>query len=267
MQKQVTQWLIPALLAVGAVGVLWFYWFHVREAEPMPQSPAQPAVVTPRKAPDPVAPMPDSTSPDGERPALVPLPALDQSDDYFKLALADIFDDTLDDLLVSSGLIERIVASVDNLPRSHVAERIRPLDPLGGQFAIDGEVDAAEFTINAGNYERYDQVVDMVTGANLEELAEVYRRFYPLFQKSYVGLGYPEGHFNDRLIEVIDHLLQTPDIGDPVMLVRPHVLYEFADPDLESRSSGQKLLLRMGKEHRDRIKTTLRDFRAIATRL
>ena len=88
-----------------------------------------------------------------------------------------------------------------------------------------------------------------------------------MFQTSYEDLGYPDGYFNDRLIEVIDHLLATPDIDDQTMLVRPHVLYEFADPDLQSRSSGQKLLMRMGSEHRSRIKQTLRDFRDIATRL
>ena len=103
--------------------------------------------------------------------------------------------------------------------------------------------------------------------ADLSTLAELYRRYYPLFQDAYVNLGYPDGYFNDRLVEVIDHLLETPEISDPVQLVRPHVLYQYRDPQLEALSSGQKLLLRMGQEHASRIKTRLREFRELITSL
>jgi hypothetical protein len=55
-------------------------------------------------------------------------------------------------------------------------------------------------------------------------------------------------------------------VAEPVALVRPKVLYQFADPQLEARSSGQKLLIRMGNEHAERIKQTLRALRiAVAT--
>jgi len=43
--------------------------------------------------------------------------------------------------------------------------------------------------------------------------------------------------------------------------VRPHVLYEFADAELEALSSGQKLLLRMGPENGKTVKQILRDLR------
>ena len=65
---------------------------------------------------------------------------------------------------------------------------------------------------------------------------------------------------------VIDHLLETPLPEGPVELNRPHVLFEFADPELESLSSGQKLLIRMGVENAMRTKQTLEALRArIAT--
>jgi len=254
------------VLAAGAAGALWYYWVQTNEPAPEPVLLPRPVAQPPLPVPEPVYPLPEPT-PRAQRPELVPLPPLDQSDDYFKLALADIFGGSIEDMLARSGVIERIVATVDNLPRSQVADRIRPLDRLGGQFVVDGQDDSGEYNINRGNYARYDALVELVAGADPAELAEVYRRFYPLFQKSYVDLGYPDGYFNDRLVEVIDHLLETPDIDDSVMLVRPHVLYEFADPDLQGRSSGQKLLLRIGSEHRARIKQALREFREIATRL
>ncbi len=106
-------------------------------------------------------------------------------------------------------------------------------------------------------------LVNLVAGTDREAIAALYRRFYPLFQESYVRLGYPDAYFNDRVVEVIDHLLVTPEPHEPIRLIRPHVLYEFADAELEALSSGQKLLLRMGGEHAARIKRVLLDLRVL----
>lgn len=194
---------------------------------------------------------------------LATLPSLDQSDEYLKLALADVLGSrTVAKMLAERDLIVRIVATVDNLPRDHVAERIRPVAGLDGAF--DAEASSSiDFTISPDSYRRYDVLVDLVTNADLNELTEVYGRFYHLFQSAYVDLGYPNAYFNDRLVAVIDHLLTTPVVEDPIKLVRPHVLYEFADMDVESLSSGQKLLIRMGSGHAARIKATLREFRLL----
>jgi hypothetical protein len=61
---------------------------------------------------------------------------------------------------------------------------------------------------------------------------------------------------------VIDHLLQAPEVSAPIRLVQPKVFYEYADTDLESRSAGQKLLIRMGPANSRAIKAKLREFRA-----
>jgi hypothetical protein len=51
-------------------------------------------------------------------------------------------------------------------------------------------------------------------------------------------------------------------VRDPIALQRPNVLYEFADPELESLSAGQKLLIRMGSQNAGRIKGKLKEWRA-----
>ena len=86
--------------------------------------------------------------------------------------------------------------------------------------------------------------------------------YYPLFQDAYENLGHPPQYFNDRLIEVIDHLLATPDVKGQIALAQPGVLYKFADPKLESKSAGQKLLIRMGSENASAIKARLRELRS-----
>jgi hypothetical protein len=63
------------------------------------------------------------------------------------------------------------------------------------------------------------------------------------------------------LVEAIDDLLDAPEIDGRIELMRPKVLYEFADPDLETRSAGQKIMVRMGKENALRVKAKLGEIR------
>jgi hypothetical protein len=44
------------------------------------------------------------------------------------------------------------------------------------------------------------------------------------------------------------------------------VLYEYKDPALEELSAGQKILIRMGPEHRALIKSKLREIRTLLAR-
>ena len=67
----------------------------------------------------------------------------------------------------------------------------------------------------------------------------------------------------ERLLSTIDDLLNTPEPREPIAVVQRHVLYEFADPELENLSAGQKMLIRMGPQNRLRVKTKLLDLRRV----
>lgn len=215
---------------------------------------------------EPRYPLPEPSSESADDGTLVPLPPLDDSDGYFKLALEDLFGGAVGELLVDKALIEKVVATIDNLPRSQVAERIRPAGAPPGDFEVlDGE-DEDTFVLGPDNYARYDAIANQLADADPDRVVETYRRFYPLLQEAYVGLGYPGKYFNDRVVEVIDHLLATPDPTEPILLVRPHVLFKFADPELEALSTGQKLLIRAGRDNAGKVKRFLADVRSrIAT--
>ena len=163
--------------------------------------------------------------------------------------------------IVNEALIDRFVATVDNLPRKQVSEKIRPAGRLATKFSAAAMADDTSFVLGPENFKRYDALVDLLATADVDALVALYRRYYPLFQESYERLGYPHDYFNDRVVEVIDHLLLTPEPRETVQLTRPHVLFEFADPQLEALSSGQKLLLRMGNEHASRVKQVLEALR------
>jgi hypothetical protein len=84
----------------------------------------------------------------------------------------------------------------------------------------------------------------------------------PLFQQAYTELGYPDGDFNERLIEVIDSLLAAPEIHEPLRLIKPEAFYLLTNPDLEALPAGQKVLLRMGPDNARRVKVKLQEIRA-----
>ena len=254
--------LVFIVLTAGLIGAFMFFWDDIRPPAEVPVVvQTEPAAEEQPPTGEPLHPIVSLTSSTPSDRELVPLPSLDDSDGYFLLALTDIFGTDVGRLLVNEALVDKFVATVDNLTRSHVAEKIRPVGRLAETFAADISVDNGQFYLSPENYGRYDLLVDLVANSDLGVVTEMYRRFYPLFQQSYERLGYPNAYFNDRVVEVIDHLLLTPEPDEPIRLVRPHVLYEFADPELEALSSGQKLLLRMGGEHAARIKQVLRDLR------
>jgi hypothetical protein len=165
--------------------------------------------------------------------------------------------------LVPQDLIRKIVVTVDNLPRQKVAVDKRPANPTAGSFAVNG--DELHATLDQRNFERYKPMVAVISQLDAKQLGALYIRYYPLFQQSYQNLGYPNGYFNDRLVDVIDNLLQAPDPKGPIDLVRPNVMYIYADPAMESRSAGQKLLMRMGPENAKAVKAKLTELRAVIT--
>lgn len=261
MGKDAQKVFIALLLLLVIAAAYWFVTH--REVAPVDD----PGSTTPLAAPEveqpsePRYPLPEpSQDPDGER-KLVPLPPLDDSDGYFKLALEDLFGDGVGEILVDKALIEKVVATIDNLPRSQVAERIRPAAAPPGDFeVVDGD-DEETFVLGADNYARYDGIANRLERANPDRVVETYRRFYPLLQEAYVSLGYPGKYFNDRVVEVIDHLLDAPQPEGRIVLVRPHVLFEFADPELEALSTGQKLMIRIGPANGAKVRKFLESVR------
>jgi hypothetical protein len=144
-----------------------------------------------------------------------------------------------------------------------MAARLVPVKTVAGPFLADGAEENR--TIGERNAARYLPYVRLAESVDLAKLVAVYVRYYPLFQQAYTELGYPTGYFNDRLVQVIDHLLAAPDIEGPVKLVQRKVLYEFADPEFEARSAGQKMLIRIGAANAARLKAKLREIRREVT--
>jgi hypothetical protein len=272
MDRAVIIGLVVAVLGGGA----YFFWRAKQTPPPAPAPVAQPvAPAAPPPAPPP--PQPAIKHPvEAEPKPPQKLPSLAESDEYVKSALIDLIGRKgVLTFLYTQGFIQRFVATVDNLANERAATHLWPVNQTPGAF--ETEAAGGGSLIAARNAARYAPFVAMADGVDARAAARLYRRTYPLLQQAYEELGYPGKYFNDRMIEVIDHLLDTPEVAGPIKVravevkdpskpARPHRLYQFEDPALESRSAGQKILLRMGPENARKLRAKLSEFRGLIAR-
>ena len=248
-------WWSAAAVVVVIVGIAAYYRYSASTAPPVKveaNRPPPPAV----KADDGGIQHPIP----GAGTDTTALPALNQSDQVVHDSLVGFLGaKPVEQFLVQENIVRHMVATIDNLPRKKVAVDLRPVKPTPGETVIANQGDTT--TLGAANAVRYAPFIHLVESTDPKTLATVYFHLYPLFQQSYEDLGYPGRFFNDRLVEVIDHLLAAPEPLGPIELVQPKVFYQFADPKLEDLSAGQKLLVRMGPANERALKAKLRDFR------
>src|ERR1700760_651861 len=249
-------WGSAAIVVIGLLGAVYYYKYHSAVPEvPVEKEAPKPPVEAPQAATEPAVrnPIPETTD-------TKPLPPLKESDPDVRQSLVDVFGaKAVTQFLVPENVVRHIVVTVDNLPRKKVAVELRPVKPTPGSASVGTQGDIQ--TLGEKNFERYAPFMKIVQSSDTATSADVYFKLYPLFQQAYEDLGYPGQYFNDRMVEVIDDMLQAPDLSGPIQVTQPKVFYEFADANLESRSSGQKLLMRMGPTNEAIMKKKLREFR------
>jgi hypothetical protein len=265
-RKPLTQLVVVglAIVAVIAVAIGGYYWYSHRSEAALPVALPAPAPA-PVVAPPPPAPAAspyahpiDDTAADHATP-------LDQSDAAFLAALAHVdgWRPSVLHLLLPTNLIRHIVATVDALPRQKLPLQANPVKAVPGSLGVT-TTDKGIF-ISTANALRYKLTIEAFLALDTAQLVATYRHFYPLFQQAYRELGYPTGYFNDRLVAVIDDLLEAPEPKAPIPVVAPGAMFRYVDPDLESLPAGQKILVRMGASNETPVKTKLRDLRQAVT--
>lgn len=191
------------------------------------------------------------------------LPSLQQSDPAAWSTLTTLFNPTnVLDLVVKQQLIQRAVTLIDGLTQAELAPSVSVLRPVAGELRVAHPA-GGQTVISLANAQRYAPYVNAFVTADAQALVGAYRAAYPLFQAAYVELGYPQRHFNDRLIQVIDHLLQTPAVtSSPPVRLNEQGQYEWVDQSFQKLSIGQKTILRLSPDQANAVKQQLRHIRA-----
>jgi len=249
MKKNLAVAIVAATVIVGGIAAYLLF----RPAPP-PPPPVQ------VEAPPPPPPKPEVRQVIEAPPAPPPLPALGESDQLMLDALAGLVgNQSLMKVFRTERIIRNIVATIDNLPRQRAPMSVMPIECAQGWLVTEDKEDG--LTLSPKNAARYAPYMKVAGAVDAKKLVGLYVRLYPLFQAAYEELGFRKQYFNDRLLVALDDLLAAPAIKEPVALIQPGVYYKFADPDLEARSIGQRILMRIGSRNEAIMKGKLREIR------
>jgi len=251
---------VVVLLALAAAAA-WFWW----PAQEPPER-SQPSTVTAAQ---------DGTPPAAPAAPVVRYPLPTASEPLAPEGIAAALQQLLgrgavEAFVVSDDFPRRLVATLDQLGREHAPASLWPVAPAPGRFLVEQVGDTT--VIAPENAQRYTPMVRTLAAVDAAAAVALYRRMYPLLDRAWRALGLGDRYLNDRVVEVVDLLLATPEPAQPLVVrltevkgpvpsVRPWVRYEFADPQLQALPAGQKVLLRLGQPERQQVKDKLRELR------
>jgi len=262
--KKLAPYLLLVILFAGAG---WYALTKTSEPIVEPVIPGAPPVIPPNSVQPPTTAA-DEAEPifqlesDIEPQAIAdePLPELEESDPQFDESLAELLGtDVVNQFITQSNVISRLAPMLDSLSSRQVPPLLNPVKPAGGEMLVESVGD--RFVLSPDNYARYDGYIEVLQSTDSQEWLNLYQVYQPLFEQAWVDNG-GEGSFTQRAVEVIDELLATPDVPQPIYLTKPEAVYVFEDPVLEAMPAGQKILLRMGSANAEVVKLKLAEIRA-----
>ena len=246
--KKVGIALVAIVIITAGLGV--YYYYQGRAAKvPIPTGEPSGAQTSPQLG--------EKSAPGKEAPVM-PLPALGDSDDWFRKKLRELSTSPkFAEWLKINDLIRRITAAVDNIaqgmsPRAHLKFMV----PNKSFTVVEkGE----ELYINPQSYRRYDLIADAFSSLDAKGMAWIFREAKPLFQEAYRELGYPNQDFQETLSQAVKELLDTPIVRGNIIVVQGVTTYQMVDEHLEDLDEAQKDLLRMGPQNMRKVQDKLRE--------
>lgn len=271
---------LTIIAAIAVIGLLFLVYLAAtfespegtRTVEievPAPRAP-EPIVreETPAPSPSPVIPTPveptvaviEPTEPEVVE-EVIELPVLNESDDFLAEKIEGLETGArLLSLIVSEDVIRKFVVFVDNVADGNLPQLEYPVRRLGQAMAVR-ELDENLFEMQTVSYQRYTPLVDSLAAVNPEGALAIYRMMKPLFQEAYAEIGYPNRNFDTTLVRAIDTVLNARTAEGPFQLIKPKVMYVYADSEVERMSPVEKQLLRMGPQNAEKLKLALRQYR------
>ena len=228
---------------------------------PVDQEPFRPVEVVPEPEPAPepaVEPTEIAESAQTEPPEV--LPNLNSSDPYVRQRLASMeLGASLLRLMVSDEIIRKFVVFAHNVAEGDLPQLEYPLRRVQPEFMVR-ELDENLYELDPASYRRYNTLVDTLVAVEPGQAMQLYDSLQPLFQEAYQELGY-QGSFAQVLVQAIDQILAARPLEGPFQLIKPSVMYVFAESELEALSPVEKQLLRMGPENAAKLQSRLPAYR------
>lgn len=239
---------VGIVLVLGALAAAGYYLLW--------RKPQPPASSVKAHTEQPVAA--DAAKPVAEPGAAIDLPPLPETDAIVRQLVSGLSSHaSVAAWLAGDQLIRNfataVVATAGGRTPAPQLTRLRPPQ----KFQTRGS--GPDLAIDPRSYARYDAYADAVAALDARGAARLYATLKPRIQDAYKELGYPDGDFDRVMASAIGEVLATPVVEGRVGLVSKSVSYEYADPRLQSLSSAQRQLLRMGPRNVRLIQAKLRE--------
>jgi hypothetical protein len=265
---------VVVIIAIILAVLVWYFAF-TKEPESAVVPEEVPAVVEnteleqPETVPTETLPdLPDVTAaPESATEAVEevknPLPNLDESDAFIQTKLAELtWRKELLKLVINEDMVRRLVVFTDNFAKGIVAYKHSPLVKPASTFSaietdkIDEKYQKV-FQWDENASRRFSLYVDLLRSFDSDSLVQWYIESKPLIDQAYAELGYPDQDFTDVLQQAITRVLDMEIPKQPLEIIRPSVMYQYKDKNIEAKDEADKLLLRLGKENLLVIKSVL----------
>ena len=243
-----------AIIAVAMVVLLagGAWWFSRNTKKPPAAANASPSS----------APVTGTEAPVSKTEALpLTLPPMEGMDAFLRSLLAGLSSrPELANWLATDDLIGQLASAIDQAAVGGSPARDFKVIKPAGSFSASGPRN--QRFIDTSSYRRYDGLVQTVTSIDATRVAVLYKTIRPRLNEAYRRMGNPAGDVDRAMAQVLDILLDTPIVKDPIPIVADEGAWIFADEDLESRPPAQKQLLRMGSSNVERVQAWLRALQA-----
>lgn len=190
----------------------------------------------------------------------IQLPSLNSSDNFVFTELRGLQNGAaVVRLLAEDQIVRKFVVFVENISRGEFPQTGLPYKPIGVEMPVRN-VDENLFVMETTAHQRFDQVVDTFVSLDADAAMALYRLMSPLFQQAYAEIGFRDSNFDSTLRTAINNVLRTTEIEGPYQLVKPSVMYLYADASIENLQEVHKQLIRLGPENTEKLKAKLREF-------
>lgn len=189
-------------------------------------------------------------------PAFV-LPSLLDSDSFIREELQTELSQPALDWLQQPDLVRRGAVVLENAARGEYPRGQLAFIRLGGSYKILTRGD--RYFVDPSTYQRYDEVVELMISVPAQRLARLISMLDPLLIEALRELGIDVESTEVSIEYALENVLLTPLLTGEIELVRPNVLYEYADPRLESLNPFKKQLLRTGPKNLAKLQSYARE--------
>ena len=191
---------------------------------------------------------------------VIELPTLTDSDPFVFEILQTLQNGmALVNALAEDQIVRKFVVFVENISRGEFPQTGLPYKGLGQEMPVS-EIDDNLFVMDQVAHSRFDQVVSTFVETDTDSAVIIYQMLLPLFQQAYAEIGFRNVSFDETLRAAINNVLRTTNMEGPYQLVKPSVMYLYADSSVENLAEVHKQLLRIGPDNTSALKAKLREF-------